>query len=93
MIITAPQDSVVCVGEDFVLSISIPEEGCDTLDFTFLWDPEDCIVSGQGTATIVANIMEDKTFQVLVTHEATGEDSLYAIDIEVKHANASNFGA
>ena len=80
--IDGPQDGVICEGEEFVLCLIFDDE-CDPDDFSFLWNPEECIIEGQGTPKITGFAEESKTIMVLVTHIATGIDSIYSFDITV----------
>jgi gliding motility-associated-like protein len=82
--ITGPEVPVVCAGEEFQLAVTGNDE-CDPDAFSYLWNPEDCIISGQGTSVITASAMESKTIMVLVTHIESGQDSVYSFDIEVRN--------
>ncbi len=80
--IDGPEIAIVCVDEEFQLCVTMSDE-CELSDFEFLWNPDDCIVSGQGTAKVIVSASESKTIMVLVTHVETGLDSIYSFDIEV----------
>ena len=80
--IDGPNPAVVCEDEEFTLTLTMDED-CDLEDFTYEWNPEDCIVSGNGTPSVVVSTSTSKTIMVLVTHIETGEDSIYNYDIEV----------
>ncbi len=73
---------MVCVMDTFPLSVDF--EG-SIEDFTFDWQPAECILSGgetpNATGTIVTSSPEGKQFTVLMTHIDSGIDTLIAITV------------
>lgn len=70
----------VCKGEEFMLEIT---SECPLGEYTYLWDPEDCIVSGGDTPNPTVTTTESKTFSVLITSIETGLDTVLTFDVEV----------
>ena len=81
---------------DFDLDISFPEVFCGETevpvtvtnnsdgDLTYVWGPEDCIISGGDTAEPVLTADTDnKTFSVVVTNNETGCTEEFTYDIPV----------
>ncbi len=86
--IIGPDLGMVCIGDTFSVCVNMPED-CDLEDFTFLWEENDCIVDGQGTAKIRAVTDSDKSFSVLITSNTTGQDSIYTYDVMVSNPAVS----
>jgi len=84
--IDGPLSNTVCDGEEFVLCVILEDE-CDPGEFSYLWDPEECIIEGQGTPKVIGLATESKTIMVLVTHIASGIDSIYSFDLNVSLPN------
>jgi len=84
LMISGPDREAVCVGEELQLCVVLDDE-CDPEDFTYLWNPEDCIIDGQGTPKVTIVATESKTIMVLVTDIDSGVDSVYSYNIEVSN--------
>lgn len=59
---------VYCEGMEAMVSINVD----GNLDYVYAWGPEDCIVSGQGTAQVIIDVQERKNLTVTVTHPSLG---------------------
>ncbi len=78
----------VCAMDTFMLGLDF--EG-DVDDFAFVWSPEGCILSGGDTPTPTATASETKDFTVLMTHIATGIDTLITVNVDVDNPQVSIF--
>ncbi|NNE16268.1 MAG: T9SS type B sorting domain-containing protein [Saprospiraceae bacterium] len=83
--VTGPELGVVCADEEFELCLVFSDEDCFEENFTYLWDPKDCIISGQGTPKVVVSTSTSKTISVLLTDLNSGRDSIYNFDVEVSN--------
>ncbi len=63
---TRPQ--VICIGEQFVAEVQV----ANSSDFTFDWEPKDCIISGDGTNMAFFEALADKKYVVVITEKSTG---------------------
>jgi len=82
VVITGPDMNLICIGDTFQLCIVMDVE-CDLDDYTYLWEDNGCIIDGQGTPKLTATADADKTFNIVITSIATGQDSMYSYDIMV----------
>lgn len=84
--ISGPPQEAFCPGEEVQLCVEFDDK-CDPSDFSFLWNPEDCIISGQGTPKVIVSAEESKTIMVLVTHIESGQDRIYNFDLNISIPN------
>lgn len=73
-------DDIVCPEEEFTLSLDF--DG-DPEDYTYFWEPEECVISGGDTPTALVKATSSKTFSVLITDMASGEDTTVTFDVLV----------
>ncbi len=86
--ITGPDMNLVCIGDTFQLCV-VMNDDCDLEDFTYLWEDNGCIIDGQGTPKLTASADADKTFNVVITSIATGQDSMYSYDVMVDNPSVT----
>ena len=73
-----PSGEAACAGENFALSIVGGEA-----DWIYEWSPMAAIVSGQGTADIVANLGSSEDISVVITDPNTGCFTIITIPVDV----------
>ncbi len=79
-----PDMNIVCIGDTFQICVTMADD-CDLADFTYMWEDNDCIIDGQDGPKITAVTDSDKTFNVLITSNTTGQDSIYSVDVTVSN--------
>ena len=84
LMIEAP--NAVCPGDTFQLELIMDQ---DPALFTYLWDPDDCIVSGGDTHNPTVVAFESKTFNVAVMREGICEDTVVSVFVEVSNPQVS----
>lgn len=80
----APEIS--CVDEEVTVTLTNNSEGSN---FTYDWEPNDCILEGEGTPVVVISATDTKEISVLVTNTDNGCDTLYTFDFNVSVINKS----
>ena len=80
--VTTPEIFCLDVSTSIALNITNPN------DYTYLWTPAECIVSGDKTASPILNIVEDKTIHVVVTKISSG--CKQELDVDVKAGEEVN---
>ena len=78
LMIDAP--NAVCPGDTFQLELIMDK---DPSLFTYLWDPDECIISGGDTHMPTVVAFDSKTFSVLVMREGFCEDTIVSVFVEV----------
>lgn len=70
--------------QPFSFDVDVPEIFCNDVEtsiqlnianpsaYTYVWTPNDCITSGNGTANPILKIKQDKTVHVVVTNKSSG---------------------
>lgn len=81
--VTTPEIFCLDVSTSIALNITNPN------DYTYLWTPAECIVSGDKTASPILNIVEDKTIHVVVTKISSG--CKQELDVDVKGRRRSEY--
>jgi len=86
--ITGPDMNLVCIGDTFQLCITMADD-CVLEDYTYMWEDNGCIIDGQGTPKLTATTDDDKTFNVVITSIATGQDSMYSYDVSISNPSVT----
>jgi len=81
--VTTTSPEIACIDEEFVVSLDIGD--ANPADFTFDWQPANCIVEGQGTQQISAATSESKTFSVVMTNTETNQDTTIMVDVQIEN--------
>ncbi len=63
---TKPQ--IICIGEEFTAEVNVNNAD----DYTFDWNPKDCIINGDGTNIAFFFALADKSYSVMVIEKSTG---------------------
>jgi gliding motility-associated-like protein len=82
VVLTGPDMNIVCVGDTFQICVTFDAD-CNPDDFTYIWEDNGCIVSGQGTPKLTATSVTDKTFNLSLTSNTTGEEMFFSYELGV----------
>ncbi|MDA9773995.1 gliding motility-associated C-terminal domain-containing protein [Saprospiraceae bacterium] len=71
---------ISCVGEEVTVTLTNNSSGND---FTYDWEPSDCIISGEGTPVVVISAQDTKEISVFITNNENGCDTLFTFDFNI----------
>lgn len=78
--LTVNNPDIACVDEEITITVTNNTPGND---FSYDWEPQDCIVSGEGTNTVVVTASDTKEFSVFVTNGDNNCDTLITFVQEI----------
>lgn len=73
---------IACVDEEVTITLTNNTAG---EDFSYDWEPQECIISGEGTTTVIVSASDTKDFSVMVSNGDNECDTLitFTLDISV----------